>query len=167
MKTIHIISEMQQAVENADKAFHSANYQSAVKGYNKALQLCGLLPADVVVEFDRVRFEAAVQAGLSAAFGRLGKHMESFAAANKALLFFDRVGCELNAVETGRYLMVLVNQGTALATLGCFTDALEALNRAKEMFNSKGLDSVKNKLWLDTVEGNIVAINAQIIKQQC
>lgn len=163
MKTVHIISEMQEAVENAEKALQNTNYQGAIKGYNKALQLCSLLPT--VVEFDRDRFEAAVQSGLSAAFGRQGKHLESFAAANKALLFFDKIG-NLSAAETGRYLMAQVNQGTALATLGCLTDALEALYKAKEIFSNKGLDPVKNKLWLDIVEGNIVAINTQIEKQK-
>jgi len=154
---------MQQTSENANKAFHQGNYQGAVECYNKALHLCSLLPKDV--KFDRVRFEATIHSGLSAALGRQGKHMESFAAANKALVFFDQIS-ELDAVETGRYLMAQVNQGTALATLGCLEAALEALYRAKEVFNHKGLDPTKNKQWLEMVDGNIAAINTQIKKLQ-
>jgi len=164
MKTVHIIGMMQRVVVNADKAFSQADYQGAVKCYNKALCLCGSLP--VTVEFDRVRFEALVYSGLSAVFGRQGKHMESFVAANKALVFFDQAG-ELDAVEVGKYLMVQVNQGVALAALGCLPAALEALFRAKDIFSRKGLDPVKNKEWLDVVEGNIVAINIQLEKRQC
>jgi tetratricopeptide (TPR) repeat protein len=163
MKIAYIIRTMQEAKENANKSLHQCNYQGAVEGYNKALQLCGSLPVDV--EFDRVRFEAVVYSGLSAALGRQGKHMESFAAANKALAFFDQVA-ELNAVEVGRYLMAQVNQGTSLAALGCLQAALEALYKAKEVFSREGLDPVKNEQWLEMVEGNIVAINNQIEKCQ-
>ncbi|MDR2719482.1 MAG: tetratricopeptide repeat protein [Nitrososphaerota archaeon] len=162
MKTAHIIRTMQQANENANKAFCQDDYQGAVECYNKALHLCSSLPMDV--KFDRVKFEAFVHSGLSAAFGRQGKHMESFAAANKALTFFDQVG-ELDAVETGRYLMAQVNQGTALAALGCLEAALEALYKAKELFSHKGLDPDKNKQWIAMVDGNIAAINDQIKKR--
>jgi tetratricopeptide (TPR) repeat protein len=163
MKTVHITRKMHQTIENAIEAFHKANYQGAEECYIKALQLCNSLPVDV--EFDRNRFEATVQAGLSAAFGRQGKHMESFAAANKALVFFDNTS-ELDSVEIGKYLMAQVNQGTALAALGCLPAALEALCRAKEIFSKNKLDPVKNKAWLDMVEGNIVAINGEIAKHQ-
>jgi hypothetical protein len=91
--------------------------------------------------------------------------MESFAAANKALAFFDTAG-ELNAVDMGKYLMALVNHGTALAVLGCFSAALEALSRAKEVFSNSNLDPVRNKSWLDMVEGNILAINSEMVKRQ-
>jgi tetratricopeptide (TPR) repeat protein len=154
---------MQEDIEKAHRAFHQSDYQGAIECYNKALQICSSLP--VGVEFDRTKFEAMVYAGLSAAFGRQGKHLESFAAANKALAFFDQIG-ELNAVETGKYLMAQVNQGTALAAFGCFSAALEALDKAKKVFNNKGLDPIKNKHWLEMVDGNIVAIKGQIEKQQ-
>jgi tetratricopeptide (TPR) repeat protein len=163
MKTTHIIHTIQQTNEKANKAFNQTDYQGAVECYNKALQLCNSLPDDVKI--DKNKLEAIVQSGLSAAFGRQGKHMESFAAANKALVFFDQSG-ELDAVETGKYLMAQVNQGTALAALGCFSAALEALYRAKDVFSHKGLDSIKNKQWLEMVDGNIVAINEQIKKHQ-
>jgi tetratricopeptide (TPR) repeat protein len=163
MKTSHVLRVMQQANENANKALYQADYQGAIECYHKALHLCNSLPKDV--PFDRLRFEAITHSGLSAAFGRQGKHMESFAAANKALVFFDQIN-DLNAVETGRYLMAQVNQGTALAALGCLQAALEVLHRAKELFSHKNLDSAKNKAWLEMVDGNIAAINAQIKKRQ-
>ncbi|MDR0797870.1 MAG: tetratricopeptide repeat protein [Nitrososphaerota archaeon] len=163
MKISHLIREIQQTNEKANRAFKQIDYQSAVEHYNKSLQLCSLLPDDV--KFDREKFEAIIQSGLSAALGRQEKHMESFAAANKALVFFDRID-ELNATEVGRYLMAQVNQGTALAALGCLHAALEALDRAKEAFICKNLDPAKNKQWLEMVDGNIAAINKQIEKQQ-
>ena len=163
MKTVSILHRMQIVNEEANNAFYQGNYQCAIDGYNEALRLCSSL--SVEVEFDRVRFEAIVYAGLSAALGQQGKHMESFAAANKALVFFEQMSV-LGIVETGKYLMVQVNQGVALAALGCFSAALEALDKAKEVFNNKGLDPNKNRQWLELVEGNIVAIKGQIEKQQ-
>jgi tetratricopeptide (TPR) repeat protein len=163
MKTTHIIRTIQQTNEKANKAFSQTDYQDAVEYYNKALQLCSSLPEDAKI--DKAKIEAVVHSGLSAALGRQGKHMESFAAANKALVFFDQ-SSELNAVETGKYLMAQVNQGTALAVLGCFPAALEALYRAKDVFSHKGLDPTKNKQWLEMVDGNIAAINEQIKKRQ-
>jgi hypothetical protein len=91
--------------------------------------------------------------------------LESFAAANKALVFFDQAD-ELDAVEVGKYLVAQVNQGAALAVLGCFPAALEALYRAKAIFSDKGLDASKNRQWLELVDGNIVAINEQMKKRQ-
>ncbi len=163
MKTAHIIRDMQQAHRNAEQAFQKGDYQGTVECYNKALELCNSLPADA--GFDWKRFEASIHAGLSAAYGRLCKHMESFAAANKALVFYDHMG-ELNPADVGRYLMAQVNQGTALATLGCLPAAIEALQKAKDIFNCKGLDPDKNRQWLEMVDGNIAAIQAQIKKQQ-
>ncbi len=163
MKATHVIRDMQQAQEKANKAFQQGDYQSAVEISQKALSLCSLLPEDV--EFDKRRFEANVQAGLSAAFGRLSKHIESFAAANKALIFFDQIG-ELNPTETGKYLMAQVNQGTALAALGCLPAAVESMEKAKEIFACKGLDPARNRQWLEQVDGNIAAIKAQIEKSK-
>jgi tetratricopeptide (TPR) repeat protein len=163
MKTAHVICDLQKANENADKAFNQKDYQGAVECYNKALKLCRQLPKDTT--FDQCRFEAVVHAGLSAAYGRLGKHMEGFAAANKALVFFEQVG-DLNAVETGRFLMAQVNQGAALAALGCLPAALEALQRAKDLFAQKGLDCTANRGWLEQVDGNIAAIKVQMEKLQ-
>ncbi|XHH08990.1 MAG: DUF3856 domain-containing protein [Candidatus Bathyarchaeia archaeon] len=163
MKTAHVIRDMQAAQEKANKAFSQGDYQGAVEYSQKALSLCSLLPE--TAEFDTRRFAASVHASLSAAYGRQGKHLESFATANKALIFFDQIG-ELDAVETGRYLMAQVNQGTALATLGCLPAALEALEKAKEIFACKGLDPAANRQWLEQVDGNIAAIKAQIEKQQ-
>ncbi|MDR2204126.1 MAG: tetratricopeptide repeat protein [Nitrososphaerota archaeon] len=161
----HVVCVLQEVSENADRAFRQGDYQGAVDFYNEALRLCSLLSGDVV--FDRIRFEAIVYADLSAAFGRQGKHMESFAAANKALAFFDASDeTALSDVETGKYLMVQVNQGVALAALGCFSAALDALYRAKDIFRRKGLNPDKNKQWLELVERNIVAINGQIEQQQ-
>ncbi len=113
-----------------------------MNSYNKALRFCLSLPSDE--KFDRCRFEAFCQAGLSGSLGRLGKHLESFAAANKALLFYDENG-EMHPADTGRWLMAIVNQGTALAALGCFSDAMAAFQRAKEIFINKGLNTAENK----------------------
>jgi len=157
------IQIMQQVAEDANAAFNNDDYQGAVECYRKALHLCDSLPVDTA--FNKDRFEAIVYSGLSAAFGRQGKHMDSFAAANKALVLFDQID-QLDAMETGRYLTAQVNQGIALATLGCLPAALDALHKAKEFFNHKGLDPNKNKQWLDMVEGNIEAINKQIKKHQ-
>lgn len=163
MKTIHVLRDMQDAYRDADKAFHQGNYAGSVNSYNKALSLCQSLPADT--EFDHHRFEAAVYAGLSGALGRLGKHLECFAAANKALAFYDQCGDRYPG-DVGRWLMAQVNQGTALATLGCLDAAIEALKRAKEIFASKELDATENKPWLDMVEGNITAIQGHIKEQK-
>jgi hypothetical protein len=89
--------------------------------------------------------------------------MASFAAANRALVFYDQCG-ENYPADVGRWLMALVNQGTALAALGCLDAALEALRHAKEIFINKGLDIAQNRQWIDMVDGNIAAINAQIAK---
>ncbi|MCL2134649.1 MAG: tetratricopeptide repeat protein [Candidatus Bathyarchaeota archaeon] len=164
MKISYVIRTMQVANSNAGVAFNQGDYQGAVECYYKALNLCNSLPLDV--EFDRVRFEAGVYSGLSAVFGCQGKHLESFAAANKALVFFDQVTGDLDVVDTGKYLTAQVNQGVALATLGCLPAALDALCRAKDIFYRKGLDPVRNREWLEKVEGNIVAITGQIEKRQ-
>ncbi len=162
MKTAHTLRNMQESYKEANRAFHKGNYVGSVECYNKALQLCKSLPADIT--FDHHRFEASCQAGLSGSLGRLGKHLESFAAANKALLFYDECG-EKYPADTGRWLMAQVNQGTALAALGCLPQAIEALQRAKEIFINKGLDIAQNKQWIDMVDGNIAAINAQMAKE--
>jgi tetratricopeptide (TPR) repeat protein len=163
MKTSHLIKEMQVAYREGDRLFHQGNYEGSVDCYKKALGLCESLPNDK--GFDRRRFEASVQAALSGSLGRLGKHLESFAAANKALSFYDEFGDNYPA-DVGRWLMAQVNQGTALATLGCLPAALEALQRAKEAFTSKGLDAAQNRQWLEMVDGNIAAINAHLNEKE-
>jgi tetratricopeptide (TPR) repeat protein len=154
---------MQNAYRDADRLFHQGNYEGSVECYNKALKLCQSLPE--TTEFDRQRFEACCYAGLSGALGRLEKHLESFAAANKALVFYDQCGDNYPA-DVGRWLMAQVNQGTALAALGCFPAAIEALQRAKEIFTNKGLDAAQNRQWLEMVDGNIVAIQAHMKEQK-
>ena len=121
-----------KVLRDGDRLFHQGNYKGSVECYNKALTLCPSLPVDE--KFDRRRFEASCQAGLSGSLGRLGKHLESLAAANKALLFYDECG-EMYPADTGRWLMAMVNQGTALAALGCLTDAQEAFMRCKRNFH--------------------------------
>ncbi len=162
MKMAHVIRDMQNAYRDADRLFHEGNYEGSVECYNKALRLCQSLPE--TTEFDRRRFEASCYAGLSGALGRLERHLESFAAANKALVFYDQCGDKYPA-DVGRWLMAQVNQGTALAALGCLPAAVEALMRAKQIFTDKGLDSAQNKQWLEIVDENITAINARV-KQQ-
>jgi hypothetical protein len=163
MKTAHVIREMQLAQKNAEAALRQGDNQGATVGYEKAMRLLGQLPVDC--EFDRRKFGAAIYAGLSGALGKLGKHMESFAAANKALAYYDGLG-DVPVEEVGRFLMAQVNQGTALAALGCFPAAIEALLRAKDVFRRKGLDTGANRQWLDQVDGNIEAIRRQIEKKQ-
>lgn len=152
---------MQKFWRDADYSFRQGNYEGSVDSYNKALQLCQSLQD--CEGFDRRRFEASCYAGLSASLGRLGKHFESFAAANKALAFYDECG-EKYPADTGRWLMAQVNQGTALAALGCLPAALAALGRAKEIFINRGLDIAQNKQWIDMVDGNIAAIQAHMAK---
>jgi tetratricopeptide (TPR) repeat protein len=163
MKISDVLKDMQDAYRLADQAFHQCNYQGSVDNYNKALRLCESLPAEQ--EFDRGRFEASCYAGLSGALGRLEKHLESFAAANKALVFYDKCGDNYLA-DTGRWLMAQVNQGAALAALGCFPAAIEALQRAKQVFADKTLDQSRNAEWLKMVDGNISAIAAQMEKKK-
>lgn len=162
MKTAHVIRDMQKSWRDGDRLFHQGNFEGSVECYNKALRLSSSLPSNEI--FDRRRFDASCQAGLSGSLGRLGKHLESFTAANKALLFYDECG-EKYPADTGRWLMAMVNQGTALAALGCFNDAQAAFLKAKEIFICKGLDSSKNKAWIDMVDGNIAAINAHLTKE--
>jgi tetratricopeptide (TPR) repeat protein len=166
MKTAHIIRDMQQASRTAERLVQEGHFQNAVELYTKALQICAALPADC--EFDRRRFAASIYAGLSAAQGKLGKHMECFAAANKALAFYDECGDRYPA-DVGRWLMALANQGTSLATLGCPDAAVEALTRAKDIFVRHGLDTEQNKAWLGMVDGNIAAIRREaekLVKQK-
>jgi tetratricopeptide (TPR) repeat protein len=163
MKTAHVIRDMQKFLRDGDRLFHQGNYEGSVEGYNKALKLCMSLPSDT--KLNRRRFEASCQAGLSASLGHLGKHLESFAAANKALLFYDECG-EKYPADTGRWLMAIVNQGAALAALGCLKDAQVAFVRAKEIFISRGLDTAENKQWLEMVDGNIVALKARMAKEE-
>jgi tetratricopeptide (TPR) repeat protein len=161
MNTVQVLEDMQAAFKEADQQFHKGNYAKAEECYQKALQLCQSLPPETT--FDRRRFEASVQAGLSAAYGRLDKPFESFAAANKALLFYDECGDKYPA-DTGRWLMAIVNQGTALAAFKCFGDAQAAFRRAKEIFISKGLDTPENKQWIAMVEGNLAVLEAHLKK---
>ncbi|MCL5877444.1 MAG: tetratricopeptide repeat protein [Candidatus Bathyarchaeota archaeon] len=163
MKTAHTIKDMQKFWREGDYSFHQGNLEGSIDSYNKALKLCQSLP-----ECERCnhrRFEASCYAGLSASLGRLGKHLESFAAANKALVFYDEYG-EKYPADTGRWLMAQVNQGTALAALGCLPAALEALGRAKEIFINRGLDIAENKQWIEMVDGNIAAIKAHMAKEE-
>jgi tetratricopeptide (TPR) repeat protein len=164
MKTAHVIRDMQKSLKEGERLAHQGNFEGSVTCYNKALKLCLSLPSSDEKSARR-RFEATCQAGLSAALGHLGKHLESFAAANKALLFYDECG-EKYPADTGRWLMALVNQGTALAALGCLPDALEAFLRAKEIFINKGLDIAQNKQWIDMVDGNIATVRAHMAKEE-
>lgn len=164
MKTAHIIRDALKALKDGDRLFRQGNYEGAVQNYNKALTLSNSLQPDV--EFDHPSFVASCQAGLSAAYGRLDKHLESFTAANKALLFYDGYGEKYPAL-TGSWLKVIVNQGVALAHLGVFEEALRSLERAKLLFTSKGLpDTSENKQWLEVVDQNIAALKAHLDKVQ-
>ena len=59
-----------------------------------------------------------------------------------------------------------MNQGTALAALGCLPDAIAAFQRAKEFFISKELSTAENKAWIEMVDGNIAAINSHLAKKE-
>ena len=159
----HVLRDMQEASKDGDQQYRQGNYMGSVECYQKALKLCQSLPPETT--FDRRRFEASCYAGLSASLGQLKKHLESFAAANKALVFYDECG-EGYPADVGRWLMALVNQGTALATLGCFDAAVEALLRAKQIFLDHGLDACENQHWLEMVDGNIAAIKSHLAKQE-
>jgi tetratricopeptide (TPR) repeat protein len=164
MKTAHVIRDMQKSHRDGERLFHQGNFEGSVESYNKALRICASLPP--AEGFDRRRFAASCYAGLSASLGRLGKHVEGFAAANKALVFYAACG-DMYPADTGRWLMALVNQGTALAAFGCLDAALDVFARAKQLSTSKGLDMAQNKQWLEMVDGNIAAINAHIAKPKC
>jgi tetratricopeptide (TPR) repeat protein len=163
MKTAHVIRDALKALKDGDRLFRKGNYEGSVDCYNKALDLLASLPADT--EFDRRSFEASVYAGLSATYGRLGKHLESFSSSNKALLFYDECGGKYPE-HTGRWLKAIVNQGVALAHLGVFAEALITFQRAKEMFLNKSLDSPENKQWVAIVDENIATLTAQLEKVQ-
>lgn len=161
MKTARIVRDALEALKNGDIQYRGGNFEGSLDSYRKALKLSQSLPSEA--DFDRRSFEASVQAGLSSAYGRLGKHLESFAAANTALLFYDECG-EKYPEQTGRWLKSIVNQGVALAHLGVFTEALNSLQRAKEMFLSKSLDTPKNRQWVAVVDENIGLIKARLEK---
>ena len=163
MKKSHVISDALKALKDGDRLFQQGNYEGSVQNYNKALNLSKSLPAEG--EFDHPSFEASCHAGLSAAYGVLGKHLDSFAAANKALCFYDTFG-EQYPEQTGRWLKSIVNQGVALAYLGVFTEALTSFQRAKEMFNNKTLDTPENSQWVAVVDENIAALKAHLEKSQ-
>ncbi len=162
MKTTHVIREALQALKDGDQQFRQCNYEGAIDLYKKALKLSESPPT--AEGFDCSAFQAAVQSGLSAAYGRLGKHLESFAAANKALLYYDAHG-EKYPEHTGRWLKAIVNQGVALAHLGVFAEALNSFQRAKQMFVSKSLDNPENKQWVAIVDDNIAALKAHLEKK--
>ena len=154
---------MQGTHRTADQLFHQGINQGLIECFNKALEIYKSLSEYQLV--DCGRFEASIYAGLSAAYGRLGKHLESFASANKALVFYDQFGDNYPA-DTGRWLIAQVNQGTALAALGCLAQAIEALQLAKQIFTNKGLDAAQNDQWLEMVDGNITAIYTQMKKNK-
>jgi tetratricopeptide (TPR) repeat protein len=162
MKTAHVIRDVLQALKDGEQQFKQCNYEGAVDLYKKALKLSVLLP--VTEGFDCQAFEASIHSSLSAAYGQLGKHLESFSAANKALLYYDAHG-EKYAEHTGRWLKAIVNQGVALAHLGIFAEAMNSFQRAKELFLSKSLDTPENKQWLTIVDENIAAIKAHLDKK--
>lgn len=162
MKTAHVIRDMQQSSRNAERIMAEGNFTDAVECFNKALKICSQLPGNS--DFDKRRFAAYCYSGLSATHGKLGKHMECFAAANKALVFYDEEGDQYPA-DVGRWLMALANQGTSLAALRCLDAAMEALLRAKEIFLRHGLDTEENKQWLAMVDGNIAAIRREVERQ--
>jgi hypothetical protein len=164
MNTAHVLRDMQEAFKSADTMFKQGNYEGSVDCYQKALEFCQQLSQTALQQFDWKRFEASCQAGLSAAYGRLDKPYQSFAAANKALFFYDACG-ENYPADTGRWLMAIVNQGTALAAFKCFGDSQAAFRRAKEIFISKGLDTTENKAWIEMVDGNIAVLEAHLAKQ--
>jgi tetratricopeptide (TPR) repeat protein len=163
MKTAHVVCGVLKALKDGDRLFRQGNYEGSVQIYNKALTLSKSIPAET--EFDHPSFEASCYAGLSAAYGRLGKHLDSFAAANKALCFYDAFG-EQHPEQTGRWLKSVVNQGVALAHLGVFTEALNSFQRAKEMFVNKSLDTPENSRWVAIVDENIAALKAHLEKVQ-
>jgi tetratricopeptide (TPR) repeat protein len=162
MKTSHVIRDALQALKDGDQQFRLCNYEGAADLYKKALKFSEM--PSTTEGFDCSAFQAAVQSGLSAAYGRIGKHLESFAAANKALLYYDANG-EKYPEHTGRWLKAIVNQGVALAHLGVFAEALNSFQRAKEMFVCKNLDTPENKQWLAVVDENITAIKAHLEKK--
>ncbi|MGD6805637.1 MAG: DUF3856 domain-containing protein [Candidatus Bathyarchaeia archaeon] len=163
MKTAHVIRDMLQSLNDGDQQRRIGNFEGSVDCYNKALKLARSLPAET--KFDRSNFEALCHSGLSASYGRLGKHRESLSAATMALMFYDECG-EKYPAQTGRWLMAIVNQGTALASLCVFGEALAAFQRAKDMFTAKGIGTPENKQWLDTVDENIALIKAHLEKQE-
>ena len=163
MKTSHVISDALKALKDGDRLFQQGNCEGSVQNYNKALTLSKSLPGEV--EFDHQSFEASCHAGLSAAYGRLGKHLDSFAAANKALCFYDTFG-EQYPEQTGRWLKSTVNQGVALAHLGVFTEALNSFQRAKELFMNKTLGTPENNQWVAVVDENIAALKTRLEKLQ-
>ena len=161
MKTAHVIRDVSEALKDGDHLFCQGNYECSVQHYNKALTLSKSLPAEV--ELDQPSFEAPCQAGLSATLGRLGKHLESLAAANNGLCFYDAFG-EQYPEQAGWRLKSIVNQGVALAHLGVFAEALTSFQRAKEMFINKSLDTPENMQWVAVVDENIVALKAHLEK---
>ncbi len=162
MKTAHVIRDALQAIKDGEHQFKQCNYQGAVDLYEKALKLAEELPP--TEGFDCQAFEASIHSSLSAAYGRLGKHLESFSAANKALLYYDAHG-EKYAEHMGRWLKAIVNQGVALAHLGVCGEALKSFQRAKDMVINKNLDTPENKPWMDIVDENIAALKAHMEKQ--
>ena len=161
MKTSNVISDALKALKDGDRLFQQGNYEGSVQNYNKALTISKSLPTEV--EFDHQSFDASCYAGLSAAYGRLGKHLDSFAAANKALCFYDTFG-EQYPEQMGRWLKSIVNQGVALAHLGVLTEALYSFQRAKEMLDNKNLDIQENSQWVAVVDENIAALKAHLEK---
>ncbi len=102
MKTAHVIRDMLKSLSDGDQQLREGNFEGSVDCYNKAIRLSDSLPA--AAEFDRRCFEASVQAGLSAAYGKLRMHRESLSAATQALVFYDECGGRYLS-ETGRWLM--------------------------------------------------------------
>jgi tetratricopeptide (TPR) repeat protein len=124
-----------------------------------AIRLSEELPKEE--EFDHYGFRASCYARLSGALGKLGLHDEVLKVATAATAFFDKVGW-LYPTERPKWLMVLVNKGSALACLGRPREALECLTRVKEMIADNEATIPGNRQWIQQLNQNIDSVRRMI-----
>lgn len=159
MDTAEKVREALKSWKEGDLKFGSGDFEGSVRSYTRALDVAKSLPNDE--PFNHLGFAASCTAGLSGALGRLDRHQESLAAAESALSIFDRHGT-MHTTEVGKWMMAIVNKGTALVMLGRPREALDTFRRAKKMFSDLGMDIYENKQWIAMVDQNISTVEAML-----
>lgn len=149
--------------KEAEQAFSAGDYSKCVSCYAEAIELVKDRKTDA--SFDFHRFMAGCYSGLTGALGKLGKHEKCLELADAALSFFEKVG-DLYPVLRGKWLMAIVNKGTALVCLGRPEEALPLFERAKRMAQESGTDSDEKQHWMIMVEQNIESVKKLLDKQK-
>ena len=163
METKEKVYEALRLWKDGDKLFQEGSYRASADAYVNAIRLSEDLPKEE--EIDHYGFRASCCAGLSGALGKLGLHDEVLKVATTALAFFDKVD-GLYPAERPKWLMVLVNKGSALACLGRPLEALECFTRAKKMFADNEATIPGNRQWIQQLDQNIDSVRRMMEQEK-